>query len=74
VILPKRNDRDLIDVPKKVQQELKITFVDHMDQVLDIALLPTRTARRKSNLRNNEFPEETAAKPSSDQASIAPQA
>ncbi|MFN2214968.1 MAG: endopeptidase La [Anaerolineales bacterium] len=74
VILPKRNDQDLIDVPEKVQQELRITFVDHMDQVLDIALLPKRTTRRKSNSQHKKFPEETAAKTSSDRTSIAPQA
>jgi ATP-dependent Lon protease len=38
VILPERNQKDLVDVPKKVLADLKIVPVTHMDQVLDIAL------------------------------------
>jgi ATP-dependent Lon protease len=40
VILPKRNLKDLIDVPKRARSELKIISVEHVDQVLDIALVP----------------------------------
>ena len=38
VILPKRNLKDLVDVPKRARAELKIIPVEHMDQVLQIAL------------------------------------
>lgn len=40
VILPERNQKDLVDVPKKVLSDLKIVPVIHMDQVLEIALYP----------------------------------
>jgi ATP-dependent Lon protease len=40
VILPKRNMKDLVDVPKRARSELKILSVEHMDEVLEIALLP----------------------------------
>ena len=40
VIIPARNQKDLIDVPKKARNELKIIPVEHMDQVLDYALNP----------------------------------
>jgi ATP-dependent Lon protease len=40
VILPKRNMKDLVDVPKRARNELKIVPVEHMDQVLEIALAP----------------------------------
>jgi ATP-dependent Lon protease len=40
VILPKRNLKDLVDVPKRVKSELKIVPVDHMDQVVEVALAP----------------------------------
>ena len=40
VILPERNIKDLVDVPKKVRIDLKIIPVNHMDQVLEIALHP----------------------------------
>ena len=38
VILPKENERDLEDVPDEVKDALKFEFVEHLDQVLDIAL------------------------------------
>jgi ATP-dependent Lon protease len=38
LILPKNNRKDLEDVPKEVQKDLKFIFVDHMDQVLEVAL------------------------------------
>jgi ATP-dependent Lon protease len=41
IILPKRNEKDLEDVPANVQQELKFHFVETIDEVLDFALEPT---------------------------------
>ncbi len=38
VILPKENEKDLIDLPDNVKKELKFHFVSHLDQVLKIAL------------------------------------
>lgn len=38
VILPKNNKKDLEDIPKKVQEDLKFVFVEHLDEVLKIAL------------------------------------
>lgn len=38
VIIPERNNKDLVDVPEKVKTELTIIAVKHMDQVLDAAL------------------------------------
>ena len=40
VIMPERNKKDLVDVPKKVLADLKIVPVTHMDQVLEVALYP----------------------------------
>jgi len=40
VILPERNMKDLIDVPKKVRTDVKLIPVTHMDQVLEMALHP----------------------------------
>jgi ATP-dependent Lon protease len=40
IILPEKNKKDLVDVPKKSREGLKIIHVSHMDQVLEIALLP----------------------------------
>jgi ATP-dependent Lon protease len=38
VILPKNNKKDLEDIPKSVLSDLTFHFVDHMDEVLKIAL------------------------------------
>ena len=40
VILPKRNEKDMEDVPANVRQEIQFRFVETMDDVLDIALEP----------------------------------
>ena len=42
VILPKRNAKDLIDVPKRARNELHLIQVDHIDQVLEVALMPPK--------------------------------
>jgi len=38
VIIPKENEKDLIDMPKKITDDIKITTVEHADEVLKIAL------------------------------------
>jgi ATP-dependent Lon protease len=38
VILPKRNEKDLVDVPKRARNELKIVLAEQVDQVLQVAL------------------------------------
>ena len=38
VLIPKENNKDMIDVPKKVKDDIKITTVETADEVLRIAL------------------------------------
>jgi len=38
VLIPKENEKDLIDMPKKIIDDIKITPVEHADEVLKIAL------------------------------------
>jgi len=40
ILLPEKNMKDLVDVPKTARAELKIIPVTHMDQVLEVALSP----------------------------------
>jgi ATP-dependent Lon protease len=40
VIIPKENEKDLIDIPVNVLKALEIRLVDSVNEVLDIALLP----------------------------------
>lgn len=48
VIVPFKNKKDMVDIPKKVQRELKIIFVDNMKDVLNTALLVEKKKARKS--------------------------
>jgi ATP-dependent Lon protease len=40
VILPERNQKDLVEVPDDTKEGLEFIFVDHVDEVLDRALKP----------------------------------
>ncbi len=66
VLLPERNLKDLIDVPKKVRTDLKIVPVTHMDQVLEVALhAPARKAanHHKAQPKNDAEKREGEAEP-----------
>ena len=39
VLIPKENERDLGDVPTRIRRSLSITLVEHMDDVLELALV-----------------------------------
>ncbi len=41
IILPKRNEIDLDDLPDDVRRELTFVPVEHIDQVLEAALVPS---------------------------------
>ena len=47
VIMPRRNAKDLVDVPKRARSELHIVMVDHIDEVLEVALKPPKTLETK---------------------------
>jgi len=38
VLIPKDNEKDLVDIPKKVKGDIKITPIEMVDEVLKIAL------------------------------------
>lgn len=40
IIMPKANEKDLRDVPEEVRDHMAFTFVERMDEVLHLALLP----------------------------------
>jgi ATP-dependent Lon protease len=49
VILPKRNEADLEDLPEEVRNSMKFVFVESVDQVLEAALEPAaRKPKRKT--------------------------
>ncbi len=48
VILPKLNQRDLVEVPEPIKRDMKFYFVDHIEDVLGIALLQKEAAGEKT--------------------------
>ena len=40
IIIPQKNKKDLLEIPKKVREELSIICADHIDQVFKVALYP----------------------------------
>ena len=47
VVLPKNNKKDLEDIPKSVLTDLTFHFVEHMDEVLKIALIKPLVTEKK---------------------------
>ena len=45
-ILPKKNERDLVEIPKAVLSGLRIVPVEHMDEVLAVALVDDTSTER----------------------------
>jgi ATP-dependent Lon protease len=64
VIIPKDNEKDLTDIPKKIREDIKITVVENVDEVLKVAL--------KNELKRVEWTEvENVSKSDKDQKSQA---
>jgi ATP-dependent Lon protease len=52
VILPKLNERDLVDVPEPIKRDMQFHFVEHVEDVLKIALLDPAAAGEKTTERS----------------------
>ena len=52
VLIPKENERDLVDIPKNIKQNLDIRPVQWIDQVLEVALkhMPQPGAEKDENV------------------------
>jgi len=48
IVLPEKNKKDLVEVPKKVLDDLKIILVRHMDEVLKVALHEERNMENRT--------------------------
>jgi ATP-dependent Lon protease len=52
VILPKLNERDLLEVPDPIKRDMEFYFVEHVEDVLKIALLDPQAAEQKTTERS----------------------
>ncbi|NCN59149.1 endopeptidase La [Candidatus Roizmanbacteria bacterium CG22_combo_CG10-13_8_21_14_all_38_20] len=50
IILPTDNEKDLVDIPKYVKDDLEFVFVDHMDEVLKHALCLPKPAKANAKI------------------------
>ncbi len=63
LVLPKKNEKDLVEVPKRVLKGLRVVPVEHMYQVLDAALLPAAPEHRPPARRRPATPRKAADHP-----------
>ncbi|MBC7249876.1 MAG: endopeptidase La [Anaerolineae bacterium] len=61
VLVPKDNEKDVVELPKKTRRDLKLIFVERMDEVLAESLLPapsptkqTTSKRKRSSSRSGD--------------------
>jgi ATP-dependent Lon protease len=47
IVIPKRNKKDLVDIPRRVKRNMDIVLVEQMDEVLAVALLPPDQPRKR---------------------------
>lgn len=47
ILLPRDNEKDLEEIPENVKKDLQFIFVEHMDQVLEIALKKEQIEEKK---------------------------
>jgi ATP-dependent Lon protease len=52
VILPKRNENDLEDLPEEVRESMKFIFVETVDDVLTAALEPAKQPKTIAKSKN----------------------
>ncbi len=77
VLIPKRNEKDLVDVPEEVRTELRIVPVENMDQVLAEALIDAPRSAARIKAERDERQKRVARrprrarKPAADEAPIA---
>jgi ATP-dependent Lon protease len=56
VIIPKRNKKDLDDIPKYIKKDMEFVFAETMDDVLKVALKKTNNHKRQSKAKNQKSP------------------
>jgi len=62
VIIPRRNENDLEDIPKYVKKNVEFIFVDKVDDVFRVALKPKKNAARRKTTAVAAKKSATAAK------------
>ncbi len=55
VVLPKLNEKDIVEVPEKVRKDIELIFTDNIDEVLEVALTekPKKKTKKKSSNKSS---------------------
>jgi len=62
VIVPKRNEKDLPDIPEEVRNTLKFHFAETVDDVLEVALGGVKRSEKSARPEAEKRPEARAPK------------
>ncbi len=60
VLIPRKNEKDLIEIPQAIKRELKLISVDHMDEVLSLALVASEIKAKPRGTRKKDKKNENA--------------
>jgi ATP-dependent Lon protease len=63
VLIPQRNEKDLVDVPEEVRDQLRIVPVENMDQVLGEALIDAPRSAARIKAEREERQQRVARRP-----------
>ncbi|MEA1936218.1 MAG: endopeptidase La [Thermodesulfobacteriota bacterium] len=55
VIIPRDNEKDMADIPNNVLKALEIIFVENVDEVLKVALLPSDDVKESVTYEKKDF-------------------
>ena len=59
MLMPAENRRDLSDIPQNVRRKIEVKLVEHMDEVLELALVKpaesVKTTRKVKKIRENDL-------------------
>jgi ATP-dependent Lon protease len=53
VIIPAKNNKELVEIPAAIKRKLQFVAVQNMDEVLDLALVETSKKRSRSTKRDS---------------------
>ncbi len=59
IILPKRNEKDLEEIPKHIKKDIKLIFVESMEEVLPIALKQPISSKHESTQKKGKPKDKT---------------
>jgi ATP-dependent Lon protease len=54
VLIPKKNEKDLVEISKKVRTSLNIISINSMDEIIDLVLLPPEENEEENLQKNDE--------------------